>query len=125
MKRFSKLLIGGSLILTMGMSAAAYNYNLPIDNPFFGSLESTPDNQAATSSPFVNPSIASAPTGYFLSPQRQTSIKASNVKTATTPGRMGFTYASGYGGSGTKYYLSAFPTEANYNDYVVYGTWSP
>lgn len=126
MKRLTKMLISGTLIASMGLTAAAYNYGLNIKNPFNTSLTSTTTERVSGSTPYVSPNVASSPTGYFLSAQPESIDEATNILTnVTTPGRRNFTYKSGFGGSGSRYCLSAYPTELDFLDYVVQGTWMP
>lgn len=125
MKRLTKMLISGTLIASMGLTAAAANYSILIKNPFTSSLNSTTEKLKATSSPYVSPSVASPPTGYFLAPERISTYEATNIIVdVTTPGRRNFTYKSGYGGANSSYYLSAFPRVSSFNDYWVNGDWS-
>ena len=124
MRRLTKMLISGTLIASMGLTAGAYSYKLNIMNPFNTSLTSTTTEQVSGSTPYVSPNVASSPTGYFLSARPESIDQATNiVGDITTPGRRYFTYKPGFGGSGNRYCLSAYPTEINFLDYVVQGTW--
>ncbi|GAE29745.1 hypothetical protein [Halalkalibacter hemicellulosilyticus] len=98
----------GILILLPDSTEAA-NYSFTFNPPFAGSLQSTTlVTKSSGTSPFVNPSHSSTPTNYFLSPTRFSSTTATNiVSNISTSGRRGFSYSSGYGGSGQSYCLSA------------------
>lgn len=125
MRRLTKMLISGTLIASMGLTAGAATFGLAIMNPYSSSLTSTVYTSVATSTPYVSPSVASPPTSYFLSAEPKSIYNATEIiSNLTTPGRRYFTYRPGYGGANTSYYLSAFPAISSFNDYTVEGTWS-
>lgn len=125
MKRLTKMLISGTLIVSMGMTAAAASFNLRIKNPYTSSLTSTGLMEVTGSQPYVYPKVATPPTGYILSPKRFSTQEATNIIVdVTTPGKRFFTYQPNYGGAGSSYCLSAFPRVSSFNDYSVNGEWS-
>ena len=115
------------LVCAFTGTAFARSYNFLIEPPYVGSLVSTflYRVDTGTPTPYINPSISSTPTNYVLSPERYSSTVATNFRTnISTPGYRSFTYNSGYGGVGTSYCLSGYPTYFEYATYIVYGDWS-
>ena len=126
-----KRIVSSVLALLLGVgvptSAFALSYAFYLQPPFVGSLVSTDLHRVdTTNSAYVNPSYSATPTNYFLSPQPYSSINATNIVTnVSTAGYRGLSYNSVYGGQGTYYALSAYPSNFDFIDYLVAGTWSP
>lgn len=102
--------------------AATFRFNIP--TPFAGSMQVTYTTMEPTNSPYVQPTIYSTVTNYFLSPKGSKTDWATNIVSASEAGKYTFTYRSGYGGSGQYYALSGYPGTSKYTDYTVYGDWS-
>lgn len=107
---------------------ATGSYNFTIYPPMAGSAKASGAVTATGGmSPWVNPSIYSTPTIYWI----ETSTGAigtgvaTNLITRSTPGSASFTYKTGYGGSGQSYRLVGGGAADPYTTFTVYGTWSP
>lgn len=126
-KRIASL--GLALCLVIGTSASAFAapYSFHFSPPFVGSLQSTSSQTVQTlNAAYVNPSTSATPTSYYLSPPGSTSANATNIiSDISTSGSRSFTYNSGYGGKGTSLILNACPSNFDFVDYNVSGTWSP
>jgi len=120
---------GAALILVFGMSVTAFaaSFSFSFTPPFAGSMQSTFLQEVTSiNSAYVNPSHSATPTNYFLSPNQKSSTTATNILTdISTSGKRTFTYNSGYGGIGNKYCLSGYPSNWDFVDYTVSGSWSP
>lgn len=123
MKRLGKAIIAATMLMSVGITASAAHYTLRITYPIFGSLQST-DFMYTTKSPYVQPEIHTVETVYYLSPERISSTKATELYSTSGTSRHYFTYKSGYGGADTKVCLSANPLYADYESYTVRGDWS-
>ena len=79
---------------------------------------------SAATTPYVNSSISTLPTAYFLSTKRLSTINATNVITYDVPGKRNFIWRTGYGGIGIAYCLSAYPDiKGDWAEYTIRGTW--
>lgn len=130
MKKRNRRILGLGLamgmMLSMSISAFAREYSLDIPAGFTGSMRSTNLFQKSTSgAPYVWPDKVSISTTYFLSPVERSVILATDEKSLSGITKFTFTWKENYGGIGTSYCLSAYPTVvANYDAYNVTGTWS-
>ena len=80
---------------------------------------------SAATTPYVNSSINTLPTAYFLSTKRLSTTDATNVITLSTPAKKNFTWETGYGGVNIAYCLSAYPNmQGDWAKYTIRGTWS-
>lgn len=120
--------IVASVVAVPVMAAAPpYSYGWLMPAEFKGSARSTAlmEKTSAYTTPYVNPSVNTLPTAYYLSPTRLSSTDATNVITLSTPGKRNFTWKSGYGGVGQSYCLTAYPNMSGiWDDYTIRGTWS-
>ncbi|GKU77277.1 hypothetical protein [Paenibacillus sp. L3-i20] len=117
-----------ALCLTFLLSASVFaaNFDFTFTPPFLGSLKSSSSQLVpVASSPYVNPSQSSASTTYYLSPSNATTTAATNYQSSHKSGTHSFTYRRGYGGSGTSVKLNGYPTNDNFENYTINGTWSP
>lgn len=119
------ILIGIFTVIPEATHAASFSFT--ITPPFAGSMESTSlIGKTNTSRPYVNPSHSTTPTSYFLSPKRESSTQATSlISNISTSGTRNMSYLSGYGGTGQKYCLSAYPTNYDFATYKISGTWAP
>lgn len=129
-KKIRAALLALMMVTALGTQAFAYSYSFSFKQPYDSSWTKTQICYGATSSPYVSPSATSAKTMYYLIPKDVANAghvdpAASDYYTTTKKGRHDFTYRSGYGGAGQKYYLAACPTEWDFYDYKIGGTWSP
>lgn len=116
-----------SLVFAMSVSAFAASYTFNFKTPFVGSLLST--SAVAVKSlktAYVNPNTSATPTTYFLGTTASVTTNATNYFTnVSTSGKRSFTYNAGYGGVGTQYKLAGYPSNFDFQNYKVAGTWSP
>lgn len=105
-------------------SAAQYSYNKELKPPFNGCAAYTPAYTSSVIFACVEPSTNTMNTTYTLLMPTTTQNVSSYVKTGTA-GSYGFTYHSGYGGSGQKYRMVMYPSSSNFSKYTVVGTWQP
>ncbi|MBP1994325.1 hypothetical protein [Paenibacillus eucommiae] len=127
-KRISMISFVAVLCLVFGsVSAFAASFSFHFTPPFVGSLKSTSTQKVTTlAAAYVNPSTSATPTSYFLSPTPGSSTNATNIITdISTSGSRSLTYNSGYGGMGTSLCLSGYPSNFDFVDYNIAGTWSP
>lgn len=112
--------------LFIPVTASAYSFKFTIPDKFVGSMQSTTlQEKSSQTTPYVNPTYNSLPTAYFLSTKRISEILATNIITISDGSRHVFTWNSGYGGTGVKYCLSAYPNmTGSWQAYGVEGTWS-
>ena len=115
------------LILTMlcVSSALAYSYDFEFEPPFVGSIESTSRESVTGNRPYVDPDGSAAETVYFLSPTRHSSTTASNFIYRSSSSIGYFDYSGSYGGAGTSYCLSGYPSSIDFNAYTIGGSWAP
>lgn len=93
-------------------------------------LSSNPYNPTSGYRPYVNPSASSTITRYYLVSKDviddgDVIPAATNYLSVSTAGKKYFTYNTGYGGTGEKYYLGGYPLESGYYSYTIGGTWAP
>ena len=126
------LLLALCLLLGLGTSASAYTYFFVIDNGgvFAGCAKRSDTVGCTMETPFVQADIVPVSindtvenTTYTIVKGTSTSV-SSYVKTADTS-KHTFTYHSGYQQEGKPYSLLGYPTNHNFNPYVVYGDWQP
>lgn len=111
----------------------ARNYDFTFKQPFSNSWKKTHDcyNPVKGYKAYVSPSTSATRTVYYLLPKEvydsgDVIPSATNYLTTGSKGKLYFTYKSGYGGTGYKYYLAARPADMNFqNEYRVRGTWAP
>lgn len=111
----------------------ARNYDFTFKQPFSNSWKKTYDcyNPVKGYKAYVSPSTSATRTVYYLLPKEvydsgDVIPSATNYLTTGSKGKLYFTYKSGYGGTGYKYYLAARPADMNFqNEYRVKGTWAP
>ena len=114
------------MLLATPVTASAYNFSLTMPGYFVGSMRWTSVYQkTSATTPYVDPSINTLPTAYFLTPQRNSTIQATDIYTISNGAKHYFTWESGYGGVGTSYGLAAYPNmSGDWDAYVTRGTWS-
>ncbi|MBC8542065.1 hypothetical protein [Bianquea renquensis] len=111
----------------MAATDPPYSYGWLMPAEFKGSARSTAlmEKTSAYTTPYVNPSINTLPTAYYLSPARLSTINATDEITLNAPGKRNFTWRSGYGGVGQSYCLTAYPNmNGDWDEYTIRGTWS-
>lgn len=123
-KKVLTMLLALILAFSLTNVAMASTFYFTIPTPYVGSMQVTSTATAPTKSPYVQPTIYSTLTCYFLSPSASKTDLATNVVTTSTAGKYAFTYKTGYGGSGQYYALSAYPGTHQYTEYTVWGNWS-
>ena len=127
-KKIKTLCICTALLCAMGMTASAassypYSYYIPGPNR---PISRYTTSYTASNDPFVKPNVIATPTNYYLAFPDKEGYNVSNlVRDVSDTVRRDFTYLSGYGGSGEKYRLGAFPSSSDYYTYRVSGSWSP
>lgn len=121
-KRIMCFILVLALFVSMGIAYAA-GYNFTFNPNITNNLLKTPSSVAATSSPYVQPSVNAASTTYYLGTSNGSIASFAVTKSNTT--YSSFTYRSGYGGSGQYYYLYGYPSNGvGFGYYNVYGSWS-
>lgn len=111
----------------------ARSYDFTLKPPFSNSWKKTNGcyNPVKGYKAYVSPSTSATRTVYYLLPKEvydsgDVIPSATNYLTTGSKGKLYFTYKSGYGGTGYKYYLAARPADMNFqNEYRVRGTWAP
>ncbi len=114
------------MIGAMPVTASAYWFELEMPSYFVGGMRSTELNKKTSSStPYVDPDIATLNTAYFLSPYRLNRTNATNVVSISNGARRTFSWQSGQGSQGSLYCLSAYPNvnAATWDAYNTRGTW--
>ena len=101
---------------------------------YAGSLEHTTDQTVTTdggNAAYVTKNTHTAETSYVLSVREGASFRpgvdpfvTNKIEYKSGTGTFRFTYKSGYGGRGTKYYLSVYPSHTNFSEYDVSGFWN-
>ena len=130
MKKIKKVLCILAVVLAIPTSVMAatqrsYSFSFPDYTGAVGSLRWS--KKMATSNgngAFVQPQYAVHSTNYFLAASKDINDRATEVATTATISKKPFTFLSGYGGSGTSYYLGGYP-DSNYPywaSYIANGT---
>lgn len=136
-KKIRAALLALMMVTALGTQAfaaqTARDYDFSFKQPYSSSWRKTSGcyNPVNGYRPYVSPSTSSARTVYYLLPKEvyddgDVIPSATNYLTTGAKGKQYFTYNSGYGGTGNKYYLAARPADMNFqNEYRVRGTWAP
>lgn len=93
-------------------------------------LSNAPYNPTSGYRPYVNPRASSTITRYYLVSKDVIDSgdvipAATGYLNVNTAGKQYFTYNTGYGGTGQKYYLGGYPFDSKYYSYTIGGTWAP
>ena len=130
MKKLKKSLIAvcasAIMVGAMPVTASAYSFSLNLPNYTAGSIRSTDlEKKASSSTPYVDPDIATLNTSYFLSPYQLNRTNATNVVDISNGARRNFSWQPGYGTIGALYCLSAYPNvnATTWDAYNTRGTW--
>lgn len=126
-KRIVSFSIVLSLVYAMTATAFAASFDFHFTPPFTGSLNTTGLQEVTQlDAAYVNPSTSATPTTYYLATSSSNTIAATDfIKDVSTSGKRSFTYKTNYGGIGTKYKLGGYPSNFDFLEYDVEGTWSP
>lgn len=127
------VVIGCSSVAAVNTSDAWY-YNFTMNPPYPGSLRYTGEQQVTTdggNAAYVTKTTHTAETSYVLSVKEGSTFRPSidpfvsdQLTKKSGTGTFPFTYKSGYGGRGQKYYLSVYPSNYNFSKYDVCGYWN-
>lgn len=135
-KKIRAALLALMMVTALGTQAfaaqTARDYDFSFKQPYSSSWRKTSGcyNPVRNYKPYVSPSTSSATTVYYLLPKEVYDGKdvipsATNYIYTGSKGKKYFTYKSGYGGTGYKYYLAAYPADMNFLEYRINGTWAP
>lgn len=113
------------MVSALPVTASAYSFNLNMPDYFVGGMRSTAYQQKTSqSTPYVDPSITTLPTAYFLAGEAMSRYNATDVVTISNGVRHNFSWQSGYGGIDMLYCLSAYPNmNGTWDAYNTRGTW--
>lgn len=113
------------MVGALPVTASAYSFDLNMPDYFVGGMRSTEEyNKTSSSTPYVDPSIITLPTAYFLATAPMSRYNATNVVTISNGVRQNFSWQSGYGGINISYCLSAYPNiTGTWDSYNTRGTW--
>ncbi|MBQ8637758.1 MAG: hypothetical protein IJ468_01160 [Lachnospiraceae bacterium] len=124
--RLASVLSALLVMITCSTMVFARDYEMQIPYPLPGSMQSTELYQKIESgNAYVKPGLITISTNYFISVQKKSSIRATNVIAKSNTVKSTFTWNTGYGGVEQSYCLSAYPAVVGaYEDYRIKGTWS-
>ena len=125
-KRVIALVLAACMLMGISLTASARSYSFKIPYPFQGSKQKTEACLKETNAtPYVKPSVNTISTCYYLAPDGNSEIPATNIITTNNTSKQEFTWKNSYGGKGTSYMLCAYPgIMTNYDAYNVRGEWS-
>ena len=129
-KRFLALfLVVCMMACAMALPASAAverDYSLSLPSGFTNAVRSTNLYTRGTGTAYVEPSVNTISTVYYLSPSRQSSTQATELVFTSNTSRRNFTFLSGYGGKDTPLCLSACPdwNVGTHDAYNVRGVWA-
>lgn len=129
-KRFLALfLVVCMMVCAMALPASAAverDYSLSLPSGFTNAVRSTSLYTRGTGTAYVEPSVNTISTVYYLSPSRQSSTQATELVFTSNTSRRNFTFLSGYGGKDTPLCLSACPdwNVGTHDAYNVRGVWA-
>lgn len=135
-RRRISILAAACLMVTLcgTAMAAAVSYTHTFKPPHGNSLWSTGEQIVETNTradAYITHKTATAPTSHVL--RKKVGVTTSPVNdplvTPTivgfnTSGKRSFTYKTGYGGVGTRYYMDSYPTNTNFEMYTLSGEWN-
>lgn len=127
-KRIVSFVAVMSLVFAMSATAAfAASYTFKFEGSFIGSLKTSSAQTVQTlNAAYVNPSASAVPTTYYLCTTASDTTNVTNwITDVSTAGKRSFTYNSGYGGVNNQYKLAGYPSNWDFVDYTVTGSWSP
>ena len=117
------------MVCAMALPASASvvrNYSMNLPSGFTNAVRSTDMQNRESGTAYVQPSVNTISTVYYLSPSQKSSTQATALIYTSNTSRRNFTFLSGYGGPETRLCLSACPdwNVASHAAYNVRGTWA-
>ncbi len=114
--------------------AAAQSYAHTFKPPHAGSLWSSYEQIVETNTradAYVTHDTATVPTSHVLMLKKGTvtsplydDLVTNTITNFATAGKRFFTYKTGYGGQGSRYYMNSYPTKSEFPAYTLSGTWN-
>lgn len=128
-RRLLSFLMAGCLMAMLCIPVYAYWFAFNFMPPFNGSLRYT-TSELSTGAPYVKHDLNTQETNYALQVRAGGSVSSDPLVSNTIYNyantvKRSFTYKTGYGGAGQKYYMIGYPSNVNFNQYTTGKDWSP
>ncbi len=137
-KKIVALLFCVLFSLSASGSVFATGYTLTFSPPYAGSFRNSGTGAEADGqlTPWIQPSVATTPTTYFLVVDPRTEGDYSQITGEKVPAtgvvsnvyntvRRSLTYYPNYGGEGHRYCVGAYPSYTDFLAYTAIGNWEP